>query len=203
MKKTIFTIISVMFVATFALSACALFESSSDKTQAALNNDKQSATIAAGEIVANQPAPTDLNYSLERYNLIKRAYWVNGQREKAMSLPCAADRPLGYITLFSDSGAVVHQFIVDGKVSSLGSYLFPSYESTDNDGRHVGEQTRDNDEDAVYQNEVPGIDGAYGSNVTGIFFFTPDGKYVEWTGQFLYSDIPFETEAPVLKVEEK
>lgn len=32
----------------------------------------------------NQPTPTDIDYSLERYNLIRRAYWVNGQREKQL-----------------------------------------------------------------------------------------------------------------------
>lgn len=78
----------------------------------------------------NQPVPTNIEYSLERYNVIKRAYWVNGRREKAMSLPCAVQRPLGYIVLLSDSGAVVGKFIVDGKVSSLNSYLFPAYEQT-------------------------------------------------------------------------
>lgn len=43
----------------------------------------QAAQEAAGGIVENQPVPTDIEYSLERYNVIKRAYWVNGQREKA------------------------------------------------------------------------------------------------------------------------
>lgn len=32
------------------------------------------------------------------------------------------------------------------------------------------------------------------------FSFTPDGKYIEWTGTYLYSDIPFEVEQPVLKI---
>ena len=36
--------------------------------------------------------------------------------------------------------------------------------------------------------------------MTGIFFFTPDGKYIEWTGIYLYSDIPFEVEDTVVKV---
>ena len=28
-----------------------------------------------------------------------------------------------------------------------------------------------------------------GSNDDGIFFFTTDGKYIEWNGTYLYSDI--------------
>lgn len=39
-----------------------------------------------------------------------------------------------------------------------------------------------------------------GENDFGIFFFTPDGKYVEWTGTYLYSDIPFEVDDPVVKI---
>ena len=51
------------------------------------------------------------------------------------------------------------------------------------------------------ETELPDIDGSYGENVSGIFFFTIDGKYVEWTGDFLYSDIPFIVDDPILKTE--
>ena len=46
------------------------------------------------------------------------------------------------------------------------------------------------------------VDGSYGENDNGIFFFTPDGKYVEWTGIYLYSDIPFELDAPTVLLQE-
>lgn len=145
----------------------------------------------------NQPTPTDINYSLERYNLIKRAYWVNGQREKANTLPCAIEKPLGYIVLFTESGSVVGSFVVDGKVSSLNSFLTPDSEyyekirSTDESGWNA--RTTNN-------NWLADVDGSYGENDNGIFFFTTDGKYIEWTGVYLYSDIPFIVEDPVLKV---
>lgn len=170
-------------------------------TNQKLSNNVSAATEAGAEIIQNQPAPTDLEYSLERYNLIRRAYWVNGQREKAINLPCNVNKPLGYIILFSKSGATIGRFVVDGKVSSLGSYLFPAYIDTDWNGDSAGNQNASCD-GSVYTNELPGIDGAYGSNVSGIFFFTTDGKYIEWTGEFLYSDIPFEVSDPVLKVGE-
>lgn len=59
------------------------------------------------KLTGNQKTPTDIDYSLERYNLIKRAYWVNGQRQKADAVPCSVERPIGYIVLFSDSGAIL------------------------------------------------------------------------------------------------
>lgn len=45
------------------------------------------------------------------------------------------------------------------------------------------------------------VDGSYGENDVGIFFFTVDGKYVEWDGTYLYSDIPFIVNDPILKME--
>ena len=44
--------------------------------------------------------------------------------------------------------------------------------------------------------------GSYGENDQGIFFFTPDGKYIEWTGAYLYSDIPFTVESPIISYSE-
>lgn len=149
------------------------------------------ATIqTANTLQNNQPTPTDINYSLERYNLIRRAYWVNGQREKANTLICGVEKPLGYIVLFCGN-ATVGSFVVDGKASSLNSFLTPDSEYYETTG---GESWR-------YNNWLADVDGSYGENDNGIFFFTPDGKYIEWTGEYLYSDIPFEVKDPVVTYE--
>lgn len=151
-------------------------------------NDVKRQKEIADEMAAKQSTPTDINFSLERYNLIKRAYWVNGQREKAESVVCEVEKPLGYIVLFAGN-AVVGSFVVDGKVSSLNSYLTPDseyYELVTGSG-------------ATYLNKwLADVDGTYGENDSGIFFFTPDGKYIEWTGDYLYSDIPFKVSDPVV-----
>lgn len=149
-------------------------------TQQNINDTKE----ITNNLTQAQPTPTDINYSLERYNLIRRAYWVNGQREKANSLVCKVDKPLGYIVLFAGN-TVVGKFIVDGKVSSLNSFLSPDYT-----------------EDHTINTELADVDGSYGENDFGIFFFTPDGKYVEWTGEYLFSDIPFEIDSPVVSYQE-
>ena len=180
MKKFI-CLILVLVSCVAILTAC------DDTTPTQERVQIEAAQNAAGNIVENQPVPTDIEYSLERYNVIKRAYWVNGQREKAMALPCAVQRPLGYIVLLSDSGAVVGKFVVDGKVSSLNSYLFPAYE-----------QNKCNGYEVVIEREVAGIDGTYGTNVSGIFFFTPEGNYFEYNGPYIYSDTPMEINDPVI-----
>lgn len=173
MKKIISLIMALGMVAT--LAGCDLDGSGVDTRK----------TLEVGNILqTNQPTPTDINYSLERFNLIRRAYWVNGQREKAMALTVPIQRPLGYVVLLSDSGAVVGRFVVDGKVSSLRNYLTPISESYSS---------------ANYTEWLVDTDGTYGDNPEGIFFFTPDGKYLEWAGAYLFSDIPFEVEDPVIK----
>lgn len=143
------------------------------------------------KLTGNQKTPTDIDYSLERYNLIKRAYWVNGQHQKADAVPCSVERPIGYIVLFSDSGAILGTYTVDGKITSLNSYLSPDSEYYE----YVYGGTNDR-----YNDWLADVDGSYGTNVDGVFWFTTDGHYMEWSGKYLYSDIPFEVTEPVLIV---
>lgn len=184
MKKFL-TIIATVMLTFMCFTGCDEISASRQDVNATLNT--------GSKLASSQPTPTDIDYSLERYNLIRRAYWVNGQREKAITLPCSVTKPLGYIVLLTESGAVLGNFVVDGKVSSLNSYLTPDSEYYES---YVGSS------DERYSNSwLPDVDGSYGSNDNGIFFFTPDGKYLEWTGTYLYSDIPFSVDDPVLKTE--
>lgn len=190
MKKVLSFILCIvlMFSLLVAFACCG-------KTKASGTGQDTSQTIdIANKLQSNQPTPSDINYSLERYNLIRRAYWVNGQREKANTLPCEIEKPFGYIVLFTGN-VVVGKFIVDGKVSSLNSYLTPDSE--------YYEQVNSESVWVTHNEWLADVDGSYGENDSGIFFFTPDGKYVEWTGTYLYSDIPFEITAPVLTVSEE
>lgn len=180
-KKRFVGLIAAVMVGTSLLAGC-------DKLSAGSSQDTAKTIEVGATLQGNQPTPTDINYSLERFNHIRRAYWVNGMREKAMSLTVPIQRPLGYIVLMTDSGAVVGNFIVDGKVSSLQNYLTPISEAYSESGR------------GWINDWLADTDGTYGDNPEGIFFFTPDGKYLEWTGVYLYSDIPFDVENPVLEV---
>lgn len=185
MKKKIVMMMAVMMVCT-SFASC-----DSETVTAGTYTDKQNTIATSDKLQANQPTPTDIDYSLERYNLIRRAYWVNGQREKANSLVCEIEKPLGYIVLFTESGSVIGRFVVDGKVSSLNSFLTPDseyYELV-----YGGDFSKEN-------KWLADVDGSYGENDNGIFFFTPDGKYIEWTGTYLYSDIPFEIESPTILI---
>ena len=180
MKKSISILLAVLLL---AVVLCGCMEPTG--TQQNIYDTQ----IVTDELTNVQKTPTDISYSLERYNLIRRAYWVNGQREKANALICEITKPLGYIILFAGN-AVVGRFVVDGKVSCLNSYLSPS-----NVEKYYSSG-------GVINTELADVDGSYGENDEGIFFFTPDGKYVEWTGDYLYSDIPFEISDPVVTYQE-
>ena len=186
MKKFIRIIsIFLIVIAVFYMTAC-------DAEASGSHTDTYNTQQNADRLQSNQPTPTDIEYSLERYNLIRRAYWVNGMREKANTLVCPITKPLGYVILLTESGSVVGKFTVDGKVSSLNSFLTPDSEYYE---YSAGEYSQKN-------HWLSDVDGSYGENDNGIFFFTPDGKYVEWSGIYLYSDIPFEVSAPVVNYTE-
>lgn len=176
------------------LTAILLFLTGCSKEALQTSGTKADTTATkqiADSLSSRQPTPTDIEYSLERYNLIRRAYWVNGQREKANTVICPVEKPLGYIVLFAGN-TVVNSFIVDGKVSSLNSYLSPDSEYYE---YVYGGSYRE------YNRWLADVDGSYGENDNGIFFFTPNGNYIEWTGEYLYSDIPFEVEKPTVRYE--
>lgn len=183
--KRIFISLVVVLAIVFALLSCC---SCDETTVSGTKQDVKNTLSIGNQMVQNQPTPTDIDYSLERYNLIRRAYWVNGQREKAIALPCEITKPLGYVVLFTESGQVIGQFTVDGKVTYLDTWLTPDSEYYEGDMDY-----------SCHDNEwLPDVDGTYGPKKDGVFFFTTDGKYIEWTGLYLYSDIPFEIDNTVL-----
>lgn len=189
-----FTLLLAVALLLTSLTGCG--DGSSSGSTYDTKEDIYNTTVVAGTLAERQPTPTDINYSLERYNLIRRAYWVNGQREKANTLVCEVEKPLGYVVLFTESGSVVGRFVVDGKVSSLNSFLTPDSEFYEQEYGSNGYSYGDGN------NWIADVDGSYGENDTGIFFFTPDGNYIEWNDTYLYSDIPFEIADPVIKVGE-
>ena len=179
MKKNVMVVL-IFTILVVSLTACEATGSGQDIV---------STQEVADNLAISQPTPTDINFSLERYNLMRRAYWVNGQREKANSIICEVPKPFGYIILFAGN-APVSRFIVDGKVSSLNSFLTPNAQD-----QYVGSGV-------VKTIELSDVDGSYGENDNGIFFFTVDGNYVEWTGEYLYSDIPIEIDNPIVSYKE-
>jgi len=121
-----------------------------------------------------QPPP-QLSFSLERENIIKRIKLWNDRNK------------LSYIYLLN-YGRVVDFYVIKGKVSSVNSRLTTG-----------GQIVKDPNFDTGYEDagglaslvvESPQEDGSYGENGDAIFFFTADGTYVEWAGEYLLLDKP-------------
>lgn len=129
--------------------------------------------IAANQkrLVAATPIP-QIETSLERKNISKRAEIFNKENK------------VSYIYLVS-YGKVMAFYTVKGKVSSLNSYMVPQEQLVDKEGNKCSYSNSD-----CFPTQAPDIDGSYGENTNGIFFFTSDGAYVEWSGEYMMSDQP-------------
>jgi hypothetical protein len=121
------------------------------------------------------PAP-EISNSLERENLKKRIEFLNDANKEL------------YVALLSNDGKVLATYVTNGKVSSLNSYLTTNEQIVDdpNGGLEVGSVVL----------ESPDLDGSYGWNNEGIFFFTTDGAYIEWNGKYIESSQPFTLTTP-------
>lgn len=129
-------------------------------------------------IVKSVPIP-QLETSLERVNVAKRAEIFNQESK------------ISYIYLVN-YGKVMAFFTVKGKVSSLRSYMVPIEKVIIGSGEPC---TYTNSE-RCHVVSAADIDGTYGENVEGIFFFTTDGAYVEWKGDYMMSDQPLRLATP-------
>lgn len=134
------------------------------------------------DLVQAVPVP-DINTSVERVNIARRAEVFD------------AEDKITYIYLIN-YGRVMAFYTVDGKVSSLRSYMTPMEKLVKSDGTPCTKYTSAGN---CYIVEAPDIDGAYGDNADGVFFFTTEGAYVEWKGDYMMSDQPLKlTQQPVL-----
>lgn len=173
MKKT-----SLLFLSITALALAACHAETAVSTQQV----ERKAVESNQQQLVSQIPPPRLTTSLERKNLAERLERINQQN---MS---------GFIYLLS-YGRVVSSYPVRGKVSSLNAYLMGSEKPEDDPNG-----TRDAGSIMV---EQPDFDGAYGKNADGVFFFTADtNAYVEWQGEYLFSDQPLKLAQEPLMVRE-
>ena len=159
------------FILVGALLLCVFLLVGCDDT--ASRKDIKLTLTAADILQARQPTPTDIEYSTIRYSLIRRVYWQNGMYEKASSLPRPVSMPLGYIICYAGN-KIASYSAVDGPLVSLTNYLTPiseDYESSEN-----------------YNEWLADVDGTYGDNTEGVFWFTPGGHYNSTTNEHSYYD---------------
>lgn len=95
---------------------------------------------------------------------------------------------LSYVYLLSLDGKVISHFVAKGKVSSADSQLLPTQEVKDACGSNCYEP---------FLFEAAGDDATYGNREPGIFFFTPEGQMITWSGDYIQSDRPLSVKTPI------
>lgn len=128
--------------------------------------------------LAKAQPPLQLEQSLERQNLRERYKTLNQQNEEF------------YVYLISH-GQILGHFVAQGKVSSVNSKLTQPEQLVECD-RDSGAGSY---EHCVVSS--PQMDGSYGTNGDGVFFFTADGRYVEVNTKYIVSNEPINVRQPV------
>lgn len=95
---------------------------------------------------------------------------------------------LSYVYLLSMDGKVIAHFVAKGKVSSSDSQMLPDYEYKDVCGSGCANWQLVN---------ASGDDMTYGNREPGIFFYTPEGMLVTWSGDYVQFDRPMKINTPV------
>jgi len=145
------------------------------KVSTSTQRQEQQATENQQSTHLKTTPPPKLKASQERKNLIERLERFN------------TDSKVSYIYLVS-FGKVMAFYPVKGKVSSVNSLLTTPNQIKSFDHINGG------DHSVVVAS--PDLDGSYGTNGNAIFFFTTDGTYVEWSGDYMLCDKPLKLSTP-------
>lgn len=180
MKKKIF-FASLLGVFVLVLSGCSSEIPSASSTDS-YTLDTKKVEETQKKIQGAVPIP-DIKTSAERQNIARRAKLFDDENK------------ISYIYLVN-YGKVMAFYPVKGKVSSLNSYMTPEDKLVYADGstctrnESQGDYAAASSWEPCYTVSAPDIDGAYGVNANGIFFFTTEEAYVEWQGDYMVSDQP-------------
>lgn len=159
-------LISVIF-ASAKKNADACWFCTSDSTAQQVN-EQQAVANNQAKLQTAVPLP-QLDNSLERANISKRLQLWNDSAK------------VSYIYLTS-YGKVMAFYTVKGKITSGNKRLTSPQKQVQSD--YCGQGNCDLVMDS------PELDGTYGSSAPYIFFWTTDGAYVQWNGEYMLSDQP-------------
>lgn len=182
MKKSMYIAVMLLSVCVTGCDAGIFDMPPAQKSTYQMQTEKNESN--AKEIAARNGMPS-LTRSLDYENVKKRAVYLNQGNN------------VGYLYLLTDNGQLVRESQVVGKVTSLNTYITPMEEIKTI--KHMGDASGRMETPVVIS--APDIDGTYGENVEGIFWFTPDGAYQEWNGKYIFSSerLSFRSEPILIK----
>jgi hypothetical protein len=163
-------LVAAMVACGILLAACG-----GNKQQKLAGKNYGKEQLSQQQALSQQLKETPVEYpkfSDERANINERNVRLNDPNK------------ITYIYLLSRAGTVVMHDTAKGKVSACSSQILPE----EGPVRYRGD-------DLVVPQPEP--DGSFGTNGSCIFWFTPQGAYREWDGDYLMSDQPITVTNPV------
>jgi hypothetical protein len=168
MKKI--NVLIAMLTITILTGCDEVFSASAAQQKSTYEMQSSKNEANAREIASRNGMPT-LTRSLDYENVKRRAVYLNQGNN------------IGYLYLLTENGQLVRESQVLGKVTSLNTFITPMEEVKII--KHAGDASMRMETPVVIS--APDVDGTYGENVTGIFWFTPEGAYQEWNGKYIFS----------------
>ena len=172
MKHSRFRTFGIALLAVMTLALVSGCVTSKIKTGDTAIQDMNTTDKTVTNLTKTQPLPV-YEYSQERANLLRRLDEFNKPDK------------ISYIVLIHH-GKIWRYCTVKGKVSSLNSLVSNPQQFIRIEGIGVLNAPLSS----------PDLDGSYGDNPEGIFFYTTDGEYVEWTGDYMVSTRPLNLSTP-------
>src|SRR3989338_3764685 len=117
----------------------------------------------------------EITHSVERDNINKRLALANDPTQ------------IMWVYCLSDMGNVVMSSPVVGKPTSSNKRLEPYVSVVDRDST---------DGDSRSWDQI-GADRTYGSSDSYVYWFTPEGQYIQWNGLYIASNVPLKIERPI------
>jgi len=178
MNKKYVSLIILLLLISATMTACmdVPAQPSTQQIEQRQNEDNQQ------KLIQSQPVPT-LDKSLERENIIRRLELLN-------------DNDKVFFVYLVSYGKVMTYFTAKGKVSSVNSYL-TSFSQIVRDEDCIHNTDFNGQSGCYFAVEAPDLDGTYGENGDAVYFFTTEGAYVEWKGEYMVSDYPLRLTTPV------
>ncbi len=169
MKKYIigFALLGILVFTGIKVFACGWFDDCSSSTTQQVAQ-QQAVADNLSKLLLAVPVP-QLDSSLERQNIADRLRLWNDSSK------------ISYIYLTS-YGKVMAFYTVKGKVTSGNKRL------TNNQQQVVSQNCGTGNCELVM--DSPELDGTYGSSNPYIYFWTTEGAYVQWNGEYMLSDQP-------------
>lgn len=164
MKKKL--TIGTILLSSLFFTGCTTQTSSNQEQSMVLEQNQQ-------KLIDAVPVP-QVDSSSDRKSIARRAETFGNENK------------ISYVYLVS-YGKVMAFYTITGKVVSIKSYLTPQEQIVDSRGVPCDGYCSSGN---GYIVQAPDIDGTFGDNAEAVFFYTTDGAYVEWSGEYMVSDQP-------------